>query len=163
MKKDRRFDFDVFRWNKKDIKVKNRLKARKSLREKFPNTELFLVEHLRYLWSYFWSLFSCIRAEYGDLLRGPYFPVFGLNTDIYSVKSVFSPNTEKYGPEITPYLDTFHAVRNWKINDFHNKFHRKLWTYVFAFELKSEAFNFFPVIHVLQDLIAFKIVSSFAY
>ena len=31
--------------------------------------------------SYFWSLFFCIR------------------------------NTEKYGPEITPYLDTFHAVR----------------------------------------------------
>ena len=24
--------------------------------------------------------------------------------------SVFSPNTGKYGPEITPYLDTFHTV-----------------------------------------------------
>ena len=24
--------------------------------------------------------------------------------------SVFRPNTGKYGPEITPYLDTFHAV-----------------------------------------------------
>ena len=24
--------------------------------------------------------------------------------------SVFNPNTGKYGPEITPYLDTFHAV-----------------------------------------------------
>ena len=24
--------------------------------------------------------------------------------------SVFSPNTEKYGPEKTPYLETFHAV-----------------------------------------------------
>ena len=35
--------------------------------------------------SYFWSVFSCIRIEYGDLLR-------------------------YYGPEITPYLDTFHAV-----------------------------------------------------
>ena len=23
---------------------------------------------------------------------------------------LFSPNTGKYGPEITPYLDTFHAV-----------------------------------------------------
>ena len=28
---------------------------------------------------------------------GPYFPAFGLNTG-------------KYGPEKTPYLDTFHAV-----------------------------------------------------
>ena len=24
--------------------------------------------------------------------------------------SIFSPNKEKYGPEITPYLDTFRAV-----------------------------------------------------
>ena len=24
---------------------------------------------------------------------------------------VFSPNTGKYRPEITPYLDTFHAVK----------------------------------------------------
>ena len=36
------------------------------------------------------------ESEYG-VISGPYF-------------SVFSPNTEKYGPEITPYLDTFHAV-----------------------------------------------------
>ena len=43
--------------------------------------------------SYFWSVFSCIRTEYGDLQ--------------------FSPNTGKYGPEITPYLDTFHAVLLW--------------------------------------------------
>ena len=27
-----------------------------------------------------------------------------------SYLSVFSPNAEKYGPENTPYLDTFHAV-----------------------------------------------------
>ena len=31
------------------------------------------------------------------VISGPYFPVF-------------SPNTGKYGPEITPYLDTFHVV-----------------------------------------------------
>ena len=29
----------------------------------------------------------------------------------WSVFSAFSPNTGKYGPEITPYLDTFHAVK----------------------------------------------------
>ena len=39
--------------------------------------------------SYFWSLFSCIRTEYGDLR---------------------SPSKEKYEPEITPYLDNFQAV-----------------------------------------------------
>ena len=39
-------------------------------------------------------------SKYG-VISGPYFPVLGLNTDTYEVK---------YGPEITPYLDTFHAV-----------------------------------------------------
>ena len=45
---------------------------------------------------YFWSIFSCIqsvffriRTEYGEIL---------------------SRNTGKYGPKITPYLDTFHAM-----------------------------------------------------
>ena len=37
--------------------------------------------------SYFWSVFSCIRTEY-----------------------VFSPNTRKYGPEKTQYLDTFQVA-----------------------------------------------------
>ena len=35
-------------------------------------------------------------SKYG-VISAPYFPVFGLNT-------------EKYGPKITPYLDTFHAA-----------------------------------------------------
>ena len=35
-------------------------------------------------------------SKYG-VISGPYFPVF-------------SPNTGKYGTEVTPYLDTFHAV-----------------------------------------------------
>ena len=40
------------------------------------------------------------------VISGLYFPVFGLNTKIYG----FSPKTGKYGPEITPYLDTFHKA-----------------------------------------------------
>ena len=35
-------------------------------------------------------------SKYG-VISGPYFPVLGLNTG-------------KYGPEMTPYLDTFRAV-----------------------------------------------------
>ena len=35
-------------------------------------------------------------SKYG-VFSGPYFPVFGMNTG-------------KYGPDKTPYLDTFHAV-----------------------------------------------------
>ena len=46
-------------------------------------------------------------SKYG-VISGPYFLVFGLNTEIYGV---FIANTGKYGPEITPFLDTFHAVR----------------------------------------------------
>ena len=45
-------------------------------------------------------------SKYG-VFSGPYFPAFALNTERYSV---FSPNAEKYGPEKTPYLDTFHTV-----------------------------------------------------
>ena len=47
-------------------------------------------------------------SKYG-VFFGPYFPVFGLNTG-------------KYGPEKTPYLDTFHAVPVSKINFFSSKF-----------------------------------------
>ena len=36
-------------------------------------------------------------SKYG-VLSGPCFPVFGLNT-------------RKYGPEITPYFETFHVVK----------------------------------------------------
>ena len=45
---------------------------------------------------YFWSAFFCIWTEY---LFTPYF-------------SVFTPNTGKYRPEITPYLNTFQAMLN---------------------------------------------------
>ena len=41
--------------------------------------------------SFFWSVFSCIRSEHGDLL---------------------SPNTGRCGPEKTPHLDTFYAVQS---------------------------------------------------
>ena len=37
-----------------------------------------------------------VQSKYG-VISGPYYPLFGLNTG-------------KYGPEITLYLDTFHAV-----------------------------------------------------
>ena len=51
-------------------------------------------------------------SKYGAI-SGPYFPAFGLNTERYEVSkylSVFSPNAGKCGPEITPYVETFHAV-----------------------------------------------------
>ena len=45
-------------------------------------------------------------SKYGAI-SGQYFPAFGLNTERYEV---FSPNAVKYGLEITPCSDTFHAV-----------------------------------------------------
>ena len=45
-------------------------------------------------------------SKYG-VFSGPYFPTFRLNTERYGV---FSPKAGKYGPEKTPYLDTFHEV-----------------------------------------------------
>ena len=49
-------------------------------------------------------------SKYGGI-SGSYFPVFGLNTG-------------KYRPEITPYLDTFHAV-----NVKTNRMVSSKWTY----------------------------------
>ena len=46
--------------------------------------------------SFFWSLFSCIRNEYGYLLR----------KNPYSVRIQENKDQKK-----TPYLDTFHAVK----------------------------------------------------
>ena len=49
-------------------------------------------------------------SKYG-VISVPYFPAFGLNTERYDL-SLFGPNAGKYGPEITPYLDTFHGMRS---------------------------------------------------
>ena len=58
-----------------------------------------------------WKVF-----KYG-FISGPYFLVLGLNTSEYSTSEyvwilnlLFILKTGKYGPEINPYLDTFHAV-----------------------------------------------------
>ena len=65
------------------FKDNTRIPVPQTLREKCPNTELFLVRIF----------------PHSDWIR----------RDAYL--SVFSPNAGKYGPEITPYLGTFHAVR----------------------------------------------------
>ena len=44
-------------------------------------------------------------SKYG-VISGSYFPVF-------------SPNTGKYGPEITPYLETFHPVSDSELESQH--------------------------------------------
>ena len=44
-----------------------------------------------------WFSFTAWKMSKYGVISGPYFPVF-------------NPNTGKYRPEITPYLDTFHVV-----------------------------------------------------
>ena len=51
-------------------------------------------------------------SKYG-VISGPYFPVFGLNTG-------------KYGPEITPCLDTFHKVQFTAIHNAEKSVRRSL-------------------------------------
>ena len=51
---------------------------------------------------------TACKVSKNGVFSGPYFLAFGPNTDRYGV---FSPNAGKYGPEKTPYLDTFHAVK----------------------------------------------------
>ena len=46
-------------------------------------------------------------SKYG-VTSGPYFPIIGLNTEIYGVNLRIQ---SEYRPEITPYLDTFHALQ----------------------------------------------------
>ena len=48
-------------------------------------------------------------SKYG-VTSGPYFSVFGQNTEIYFVNLRIQCKHRKNGPEITPYLDTFYAV-----------------------------------------------------
>ena len=48
-------------------------------------------------------------CNYG-VFSGPYFPVFGLTTEVYT-----SVLIQEYEPEKVPYLDTFHAVIKVKI------------------------------------------------
>ena len=59
------------------------------------------------------ATFNCSTArkmfKYG-VFSGPYFPVFGWNTEIYHKSPYSRPNTGKYGPENTPYLDSFHGI-----------------------------------------------------
>ena len=76
-------DHDLLHWQRYSVQRGELLNSIYSLREKCPNTEFFLVRIF----------------PHSDWIRRD-----------TSYLSVFSPNTGKYGPEKTPYLDNFHAV-----------------------------------------------------
>ena len=51
-----------------------------------------------------------LREKCAKVFSGLYFPVLGLNMEVYGVNLRLSQSTGKYGPEKAPYWDTFHAV-----------------------------------------------------
>ena len=51
-----------------------------------------------------WKVTKC------GVFPGPYFPVFGFNTEIYSVNLRIQSKCGKIWTRKTPYLDNFHAV-----------------------------------------------------
>ena len=54
------------------------------------------------------------------VISGPCFPTFGLKTERYEISLRTQLNAGKYGPEITAYLGTFHAVST-------SQNHSKVW------------------------------------
>ena len=80
----------------------------------------------KYVWlqTLLWMREKCLNT---DFFSGPYFSVFGQNTEIYRLNFVFSTNTGKYRPQKAPYLHTFQAMYVWYI-----------WRYItFTFRFKS--------------------------
>ena len=79
----------------------------KSLQEKFPLENFFGNTH-RSVSKTRWNR-HCVKSA---KIRSFFWSIFSRkNADLLLQISVFSPNTGKYGLEKTPYLDTFHAVR----------------------------------------------------
>ena len=92
----------------------------KLIRMKAISSSLFPIQPFKELVSsyatiiitiYFFQDFHCVKSVPKVVISGLDFPVFGLNMG-------------KYGPEVTPYLDTFHAV-------FLSRFTNKWTTYTF--------------------------------
>ena len=57
-------------------------------------------------------IFTAWKVSKCRVISGPYFPVFGLNTEIYAVNLSIHSENRKFRTEITPHLDSFHGVIN---------------------------------------------------
>ena len=87
-------------------------------------------------WDFFWSLYSRSgmivweKRPNPEYFSGPYFPAFGLNTDmeIYEVNLPIFPDAEKKQTRKLPVFDTFHAVIRAIASVFTYLFH--MWKYI---------------------------------
>ena len=60
--------------------------------------------------NYFISTTHWVKSGHIQSYSGPHFPVFGLNTERYSVSLPIQFECEKTWTRITPNTDTFYAV-----------------------------------------------------
>ena len=57
-----------------------------------------------------WLHYHCVKSVQWRVFSGPYFPLFGLNKDIYGVNLRLQSKHLKIRKGKTPYLDTFKAM-----------------------------------------------------
>ena len=74
-------------------------------------------------------------------------PIFENSFFLYSdlIRTVFSPNTRKYGPEKTLHLDTFHAVHDFKNKYFLYSSHHEKYAINLSFKRLLETFSNIPL------------------
>ena len=94
---------------KKDEIEKTRFLLKDHLKGKLHSIDC--IDFLKFL------VFTLREKCLNTVFSGPNFPAFGLFLRFTKKISVFSPNTKKYGPEKTQYLDTFHVVVIYEKND----------------------------------------------
>ena len=68
--------------------------------------------YLRFIEFHYLALGYCVKIVQKWGFSGAYFPVLGLNTEIYGVNFRFESEYGQTRTRKTPYLDTFHAVRS---------------------------------------------------
>ena len=85
------------------------MKIRRSL--VFTRVSISLLNNLFLVWllGEEYSLITLRKKSLYSEFSGRYFLAFGLNTETFSVISLFSPNAGKYEPEKLQ-IQTFHAV-----------------------------------------------------
>ena len=62
------------------------------------------------LMAHLWFTYTALKLPKYKVFSGPYFPVFGLNMEIYGVNLCIQSEYGKIRTRKTPHLDIFHAV-----------------------------------------------------
>ena len=110
-----------------------------------------------WVFNHFHPCFAFIMKKQRPLFFWPYLPTlrqkcpntefFLVRIFLYSdlIRTVFSPNTRKYGPEKTLHLDTFHAVHDFKNKYFLYSSHHEKYVINLSFKRLLETFSNIPL------------------